>query len=288
MKLVVPLAEESAEVKGGKGSLFSFCRSTFSRLRVGENKPQRPTKSPFQVNHLSEEAPSDEDLTKEMPEDVKEAYDVLMQRPISKHPQGTPVSETHRQKESTTVESLWQLKDKVDKVTGWAQKNKKLKRKVKDDSSSEEEPKGDKNKKGKTKSKPVVDEVHKLEQRLVALESKAKGDRPPRPCYSFRDNGRCSRGDTCRFFHEGKPSSTQPQPKPPVRREHVDIPDNICENVKKGACRTPNCAANHGTFSKDSKIKCRYDERKQLCFSRFRKPEGCRYFHDDLTEQKNE
>ena len=287
MKLVVPLAEESAEVKGGKGSLFSFFRSTFSRLRVGEIKSQKPTKSPLQVNHLGEEAPSDEELTKEMPEDVKEAYDVLMQRPISKHPQGTPVSETHRQKESTTVESLWQLKDKVDKVTGWAQKNKKLKKRKKEDSSSEEESKSDKNKKSKTKSKPAVDEVHKLEQRLVALESKAKG--PPRPCYSFRDNGKCARGDTCKFSHERKPSPTQSQPKTPAKRDgYVELPDNICDNVRRGACKAQNCAANHGTFNKNSKVKCHHDERKQLCFNRFRKPEGCRYFHEDVTTEKNE
>ena len=289
MKLVVPLAEESAEVKGGKGSLFSFFRSTFSRLRVGEVKPQKPTKSPLHVNHLDEKAPSDEELVKEMPEDVKEAYEILMQRPISKHPQGVPVSETHRQKESTTVESLWQLKDKVDKVTGWAQKNKKLKkRKIKDDSSSEEESKSDKNKKAKSKGKPAVEEVHKLEQRLNALESKMKGGPAKRPCYSFRDNGKCARGDTCKFSHEGKPS-TQTQPKTPVKRDgYVELPDNICDNVRRGACKAQNCAANHGTFNKNSKVKCHHDERKQLCFNRFRKPEGCRYFHEDATTEKNE
>ena len=249
MKLVVPLAEESAEVKGGKGSLFSFFRSTFSRLRVGEVKPQKPTKSPLQVNHLDEKTPSDEEL----------------------------------------VESLWQLKDKVDKVTGWAQKNKKLKkRKIKDDSSSEEESKSDKNKKAKSKGKPAVEEVHKLEQRLNALESKMKGGPAKRPCYSFRDNGKCARGDTCKFSHEGKPS-TQTQPKTPVKRDgYVELPDNICDNVRRGACKAQNCAANHGTFNKNSKVKCHHDERKQLCFNRFRKPEGCRYFHEDATTEKNE
>ena len=119
MQLYVSMAEENEGVKSGSATLFSFYRTKFSRLKAEEKRGgSLPTKQVRMVNH-SEEVPE----MGEMPESVKKAYDVLLQRPISKHPGGVPIKEVQTQSESTTVESIWELRESADKVLAWAEKN---------------------------------------------------------------------------------------------------------------------------------------------------------------------
>ena len=113
--------------------MFAFYRAKFSRLKAegaGLN-------SEVKVRHVTHEEVL-EDLPKEFagaPEEVKEAYKVLLQKPISKHPDGRPVREVQTQKESTSIESVWELKESADKVANWLDKKNKEKRKKEEDDS---------------------------------------------------------------------------------------------------------------------------------------------------------
>jgi hypothetical protein len=126
-QLYVSMAEENSKVQDGTTTLFAFYRAKFSRLKAegaGLN-------SEVKVRHVTHEEVL-EDLPKEFagaPEEVKEAYKVLLQKPISKHPDGRPVREVQTQKESTSIESVWELKESADKVANWLGKKNKEKRK---------------------------------------------------------------------------------------------------------------------------------------------------------------
>ena len=298
MRMYVSMAEENRGVLDNITSLFSFYRTKFSRLKVGGVGDSKPTKSPIKVNHITEETPLDEHS---MPEDVKEAFSILLQRPISKHPQGMPVSETHTQTESATVESVWQLKDNIDKVAAWVGKPKGgTKRKKALDSDSEEEPEQQEKGKGKKKAEGTTS-IKKLEQRVSRMESKVgqnksvswadshqrpHRERPnqqkPQPvCYDFQ-KGKCTR-NSCRFSHgnqQGPPKERRPGPQ-------VEIPDDACATIKAGKkCKQKGCPANHGKFNTNSKRQCWHEEKEKLCYSLYNK-EGCHFLHDN-SYSKNE
>ena len=312
LRVYVTLAADCDDVKNNVISLFAFYREKFSHLRAGElldAKASKPTKSSIhKVIHTDDEAPLDESS---MPDDVKEAYHrVFLHKPISKHPQGVPVKETQRQKESTSIDTVWQLKSDVDKLSKWAEKRNgkgPTKKLTFSDSDSEEvkTPPAKKHKdlKGKAKGKSESNaEILKLERRLSKLESKGHGEkrprdddhrRPPAVCYDFRDRGKCSRGDRCRFSHERRDDSRRGEPsrdrdrgrererdKSRERRPHIKVPDGACENLKKGRCDTKGCAALHGKFNKTSKKDCWSEKEGRLCYNLFGE-EGCHFFHSD-------
>jgi hypothetical protein len=130
-QLYVSMAEENLKVQDGSMTLFAFYRAKFSRLKA----EGAGFGSEVKVRHVTHE---EEDLPKEFagaPEEVKEACKVLLQKPISKHPDGRPVREVQTQKESTSIESVWELKDSADKVATWLNKKGKEKRKKEDDDS---------------------------------------------------------------------------------------------------------------------------------------------------------
>ena len=286
MKLYVSMAEDNHGVQNNTTTLFSFYRTKFSRLQAGGVEDNMPTKSPIrQVNHITDDNALNED---DMPQEVREAYSILLQRPISKHPQGVPITETQRQKESTTVEAVWQLKDSVDKVAAWAGK---AKRKQPATSDSDED--SDKNKNPKDKKKDDATSIKKLEQRLnkferqhskktVSWQDKQKSDKSEQRkpiCYDFQ-KGKCTRSN-CRFQHEGH---VEPQSE---RRRSIELPDNVCAAIKAGKrCEQKGCAANHGKFKKTAKRQCWNEEKGQLCYNLFGK-EGCHFLHDD-EYSKNE
>ena len=314
MQLYVSMAEENPKVQEGKMSLFAFYRTKFTRLRAGEQS-SKPTRSAYKVNHISEgESPASED----MPEDVKAAYySVMMQRPISKHPDGVPVREAHRQKESTSVESIWELKKNVDKVAEWEKKKEATKRKQKGSGSDSEDDKKSSSKKrseDKSKSKKPTkeaDHIKKLEQRLHKLEAKkpANQEERSRPiCYDFKNKGRCLRRD-CKFYHEPRGNQENrgsqrgnnnrrdsddrrpyedPQRKQrregdrdrDPRKSNIEIPDNYCVNLRSGLCSTKACAANHGKFNRNSRSKCWKEERKEFCPNLFAS-DGCHFVHKE-------
>lgn len=305
MQVYATLGEENAGVKDGTTTLFAFYRTKFSNLKAGQVK-DKPTKSPLiKVNHISGETPLDID---DMPEDIKEAYSIFLQRPISKHPQGMPVSETHRQTESSSVESLWQMQDNLGKVVDWATSRKK--KKGLDSDSDAEEPKGthsskkqktateaDKKKSDKA-SEPTVQSllkrIHKLEtkgrdsnrqvnwadknQKPSNGRDKSNQQKPSQVCWDFQ-KGKCARAN-CRFQHEGH----EPQSE---RRRSIEIPDDACASIKAGKkCKQKGCAANHGKFKKTAKRQCWNEEKGQLCYNLFGK-EGCHFLHED-SYSKNE
>lgn len=284
MKLYVSMAEDNHGVQNNTTTLFSFYRTKFSRLQAGGVEDNLPTKSPLiKVNHVNE-TPLNID---EMPEEVREAYNILLQRPISKHPQGVPVTETQRQKESTMIESTWEMKDSIDKIAAWASKTKGgVKRKQTSTSDSDDD--SDKNKKPKDKKKADdATTIKKLEQRMNKFErqnsKKAdswqdrrksdKSDQRKPICFDFQ-KGKCTR-NSCRFQHEGH---AEPQSE---RRRGIEIPDDACASIKAGKkCEQKGCAANHGKFKKAAKRQCWNEEKGQLCHNLFGK-EGCHFLHDD-------
>ena len=295
MQLYVSMAEENAEVKSGGTTLFSFYRTKFSRLKAEERKGgSLPTKQVRTVNH-SEEVPE----MGEMPESVKKAYDVLLQRPISKHPGGVPIKEVQTQSESTTVESIWELRNSADKVLAWAEKNKKSKKAQKENSDSEEEAKP--RRRGEEKKSPAKGEsetmLRKMEQRLQKLEKGDRGGTPNRKreresdrgnqrekqiCYGFRNTGRCSRGSDCKFSHDGAGAGGAGA-RPAERRGR--LPDNVCDNLKRqGKCETEECPANHGKFDKSSVKKCNHEENGKICHFLFTR-NGCRFWHSHAYEK---
>jgi hypothetical protein len=292
MQLYVSMAEENEGVKSGSTTLFSFYRTKFSRLKAEEKKSgSLPTKQVRIVNH-SGEVPEVE----EMPEGVKKAYDILLQRPISKHPGGVPIKEVQTQSESTTVESIWELRESADKVLAWAEKNKKSK-KQKENSDSEEDDKP--KRKGEEKKGPKADpeSIRKIEQRLQKLEKGDKGgtpnkkrereaDRGPQRekavCYGFRNTGRCSRGNDCKFSHDGAGGSGN---RPADKRGKPQLPDNVCANLKRqGRCETEECPANHGKFDKSTNKKCNAEEQNKICHFLFTR-NGCRFWHSHAYEK---
>ena len=294
MQLYVSMAEENEGVRSGSATLFSFYRTKFSRLKAEEKKGgSLPTKQVRIVNH-SEEVPE----MGEMPEGVKKAYDILLQRPISKHPGGVPIKEVQTQSESTTVESIWELRESADKVLAWAEKNKKSKKAQKENSDSEEEAKP--RRKGEEKKSPAkgdAESIRKMEQRLQKLERGEKSgtpnkkreresDRGPQRekqiCYGFRNTGRCSRGNDCKFSHDKDGGSG---PKAADKRGGPRLPDNVCANLKRqGRCETEECPANHGKFDKSSTKKCNHEESNKICHFLFTR-NGCRFWHSHAYEK---
>ena len=305
-KMYVSLAEENNGVLEGTTSLFAFYRTKFSRLRAGEVLAKsKPTKaSIFKVNH-------DDTLDEaDMPEDVRTAYrNIFLTKPISKHPDGVAVSETQRQSEKTTVESVWKLKDDVDKVTKWHKQKGKPTVAFSADSDSDIDAKSPpkKQKTGEKKSAKKKDDketdlealnkrIHKLEARHGGSSNSQKprdDSRPQGICYDFQNRGKCSR-DKCKFSHDSKKDNNRRREpsrerdrdhdrgryrgKSQERRPFVKVPDAACENLRNGKCDVKDCSALHGKFNKDSKRECWNEKDKKFCYSLFSE-DGCNFLH---------
>ena len=212
-KMYVSMASENASVMDRSISLFAFYKAKFSKLRAGSvaaglDPAQAPTKN--RVNHI-------EGIdTTDMPVDVQKCYNnVFLQRPISGHPDGTPVSETQTQTESRTIESVWKMREAADKLLGWSEKQAKRKKESSDQdvsSADESDAKEAKSAEGKKKTKGGGKKtkdptVRKLEERLQKLEKRGPGGAQnqgnqgeAKVCYQFQRRGNCDRNN-CTFSH---------------------------------------------------------------------------------------
>jgi len=296
-QLYVSMAEENSKVQDGTTTLFAFYRAKFSRLKAegaGFN-------SEVKVRHVTHE---EEDIPKEFagaPEEVKEAYKVLLQKPISKHPDGRPVREVQTQKESTSIESVWELKESADKVATWLGKKDKEKRKKEeedsDSSSAGEDQSSQKKKKEGQPPKKQKGLVRKLQQQVQNLENykrkveakkpqdrdgKSSRDSRDKPeCFDYRDTGKCSRGSDCKFEHKARDGRGGRQPPHSASSSsRSSTPSDACKDlVKSGKCRKGrDCRSNHGKSNKTAPKRCLWEEKGKLCPHLFRQG-GCNYFH---------
>ena len=293
-QLYVSMAEENSKVQDGTMTLFAFYRAKFSRLKA----EGAGFGSEVKIRHVTHE---EEDLPKEFagaPEEVKEAYKVLLQKPISKHPDGRPVREVQTQKESTSIESVWELKESADKVATWLKKKGKEKRKKEDDDSesgSGSEESSQQKKKG-TQSPKKKDLVRKLQQQVQSLENykrKAEARKPQgrdeksgrdskdKPeCFDYRDKGKCSRGSSCKFEHRERDGRGGRNPHSSSSSSRPSTPADACrELVRAGKCRKGrDCRSNHGKSSRTALKQCLWEEKGKLCPHLFRQG-GCSYLH---------
>ena len=296
-QLYVSMAEENSKVQDGTTTLFAFYRAKFSRLKA----EGAGFGSEVKIRHVTHE---EEDLPKEFagaPEEVKEAYKVLLQKPISKHPDGRPVREVQTQKESTSIESVWELKESADKVATWLGKKNKDKRKKEeedsesssggeDQSSQQKKKEGQPPKKQKGLVRKLQQQVQSLENYKRKVEAKKPQDRDGKSgrdsrdkpeCFDYRDTGKCSRGSSCKFEHREKDGRGGRQPPhSSSSSSHSSTPSDACRDlVRSGKCRKGrDCRSNHGKSSRTAKKQCLWEEKGKLCPHLFRQG-GCNYFH---------
>ena len=294
-QIFVQMCGLDPEVKGKKLSTFAFYRARFEESGVqgdGATGIKPPT-----VRFVNQ------GKSKENLKEVENVVDSLVLKlgPISKHPNGEPQEEVHEELKQKLLKTVWKLKEKAEA------KMKTKKEEGSEDEESEAEVtdakkrKGSKRKTEEDTMKTVVKMLKEQEGRFKRMYGKngkaptddKEDDKRKGICFGFKEKGRCTFGDRCRFSHaerdkkdarrQGVPGRQGRAPEEEKGKGRLpDPPSEACEKLKKtGKCEDDQCGARHGKWNKTTDRTCNYEKEGKCCKFLFTS-DGCTFLHEKI------
>lgn len=298
-QIFVQMCNLHPDVKSKRMSTFAFYRARFEESEVQGNSAAGI--KPPTVRFVNQEK------SKENVKEVESVVDnlVLKLGPISKHPNGEPQEEVHEELKQKLLKTVWKLKEKAEAKV----KTKKDEGSENEESESEttdaKKRKGSKRKTEEDTMKTVVKMLKEQEGRFKKMyegkgRASAQDDRDNREddkkkgiCFGFKDKGKCTFGDRCRFSHDeqdkkdarrqggsGRQGKTPGEGKGKGRLP--DPPAEACGKLKRsGECEDESCGGKHGKWNKDTERQCNFEKEGKCCKFLFT-AEGCSFLHKKI------